>query len=181
MNSLREQRQSTIAQIAGLPVDFLRQVWKGDYSPKDHFFEIKDNGVLECRWVHDEILMEKITMAYLFWHSIPDGSKSEFWKTMMLLYLQNPEFADASISFRVWLFFKRFPIPWYNLQTILQETGIRATDLWEGPRSWQIRDSVTARNICDTLSYGSNKRHTREDRSLDRYPTRPQRPRYNHK
>ena len=142
MEAIRDQYQQIIAQMTGLPVGFLRQAWKGDYSPKKHFFQCGKNGTFECRWVHDVTLMEKMTMAYLLWHSVPDGLKQEFWKAMFASYLQTPEFAEAPMPFRVWLFLKRFPIPPYDLQSILSETGIPL----------KRRDALTARDIWDTLS-----------------------------
>ena len=154
-----------VAGIAGLPVDFLRQIWKGDYSPKIHFFQCGENEIFECRWVHDVTLMEKLTMAYLFWHSVPDGLKQEFWKTMFTSYLQTPEFAEAPMPFRVWLFFKRFPIPPYDLRSILCEMGIPLASL-------KRRDAPTARDIGNTLSRASSNQYTPGSGPLDRYLVR---------
>ena len=125
MEQIREQYKLTVAQHVGLPVEFLQQHWFGDYSPEKHFFKYDQDGVFECRWIHDIDLLEKLTTGYIFWHSIPNGLKAQFWKSMFALYLHTPEFSNAPMPFRVWLFFKRFPIPPYNLLSILSEMGLR--------------------------------------------------------
>ena len=164
MEDIRDQYQQIVARTTGLPAAFLRQAWKGDYSPKNHFFRY-DNGILECCWVHDVTLMEKMTVAYLLWHSVPDGLTQEFWKAMFTSYLQTPEFAEAPMPFRVWLFLKRFPIPPYDLQSILSETGIP-------PASLKARGAPTAQDIWNTLSQSSSSQRTPVSGPLDKYLVR---------
>ena len=128
MDIIREQYKQLVSEQIGLPVSFLRLSWKGNYSPETHFFEVK-GGHLESKWVYEPELLEKIMSGYLFWFMVSDSLKPVFWKIIFEHYLRTPDFAKAPMSFRVWIFLKRFPIPPYNLQTILRETGIPAVSL----------------------------------------------------
>lgn len=112
----KQLSEQTAASIFGLPVEFLRRAWHGPYNPQHHLFEQR-----QSRWLLDAPLWEKMTESYLLWHAIPNSMRHTFWQTVFRLILECPEFKTAPLTFRVWLFFKRFPVPPYTLLHIIHE------------------------------------------------------------
>lgn len=118
----RDVHRHTACALIGLPRPFLEQTWGDEYNPKDHLFKRTGNR-WEASWVLDDVFMERLTRAYLVWHRVPDSVEPDFWQTLFEMYLRCCEFQTARVRFRVWLFFKRFPVPPYDLRAILGVIG----------------------------------------------------------
>lgn len=102
-SQLYEIIQQVIANDLKMPVDYLRQKWKGGYNPEKHLFSKDKQGRVVSIWSLEKDTWEMIGHAYTRWMLLNEKNKEMYWIHLFILIQKTYEWDRCDPRFKAWL------------------------------------------------------------------------------